>query len=195
MKKCAQCKNSYELINFPKDGKRHRSYCFDCNRVRTNKFTLKRKEKRKIENKINQEKINAYSRSYYNQNKEIYKRNHKKYLLIPKNKIIHNTRIRINKALKFNYKFSSSIELLGCSIEDYKLYLESLFLPEMNWSNYGKVWEIDHIIPCSSFDLMKEEEQKKCFHYLNTQPLFKTTAIAESFGYFNIIGNYNKKKS
>lgn len=42
---------------------------------------------------------------------------------------------------------------------------------EMNWNNHGEVWEIDHIIPCSNFDLTKEEEQKKCFHYLNTQPL------------------------
>ncbi len=62
----------------------------------------------------------------------------------------------------------------------------------MTWENYGKVWEIDHIIPCSRFDLSKEGEQKKCFHYSNLQPLFKTTDIAQEYGYLNEIGNRNK---
>lgn len=41
----------------------------------------------------------------------------------------------------------------------------------MSWDNYGE-WEIDHIIPCDSFDLTKEEEQKRCFHFSNLQPLW-----------------------
>ena len=32
--------------------------------------------------------------------------------------------------------------------------------------------KIDHIIPCAAFDLTKPENQKKCFHYSNTQPLW-----------------------
>ena len=64
----------------------------------------------------------------------------------------------------------------------------------MTWENHGIIWEIDHIKPCVSFDLSLEEEQKKCFHYINLQPLFKTTKIAESFGYINQIGNRNKPK-
>ena len=43
----------------------------------------------------------------------------------------------------------------------------------MSWENYGTLWDIDHIKPCASFDLSLEEEQKKCFHYSNTQPLYK----------------------
>jgi hypothetical protein len=43
----------------------------------------------------------------------------------------------------------------------------------MNWSNYGlHGWHIDHIRPCASFDLSKSEEQRKCFHYTNLQPLW-----------------------
>jgi hypothetical protein len=43
----------------------------------------------------------------------------------------------------------------------------------MNWNKFNKgEIHIDHIIPCSSFDLTKSEEQRKCFHYTNTQPLW-----------------------
>ena len=41
----------------------------------------------------------------------------------------------------------------------------------MTWDNYGK-WHIDHIKPCASFDMSIEKEQKKCFNYLNLQPLW-----------------------
>ena len=52
-----------------------------------------------------------------------------------------------------------------------RLHLQSKFKPGMSFSNYGK-WHIDHIIPCSRFDLNKEEEQYKCFNYKNLQPLW-----------------------
>lgn len=72
-------------------------------------------------------------------------------------------------------------------------YLESKFLPNMSWANYGKNgWHIDHIIPCSKFDLLSPNEQLKCFHYTNLQPLWATTEIAEKHGNFNSIGNKNK---
>jgi len=41
----------------------------------------------------------------------------------------------------------------------------------MNWENHGKLWEIDHIIPITRFNLLDPEEQKKAFHFSNTQPL------------------------
>jgi len=68
-------------------------------------------------------------------------------------------------------KNHSALTLLGCSIEEYKIYLENKFTPKMNWSNHGSYWEIDHILPCDSFDLTIETEQYRCFNYKNTQPL------------------------
>lgn len=107
-------------------------------------------------------------------------------------KIKKYTRVRFYFALKHGKKYISVTKILCCTIEEFRLYIESLFLPEMNWDNWGPVWELDHILPCSRFDLTKLEEQQICFHYKNHQPLFKTTKIAESFGYENYIGNRNK---
>jgi hypothetical protein len=51
----------------------------------------------------------------------------------------------------------------------------------MTWENHGKFgWHIDHIIPCASFDLTDLEQQKKCFHYTNFQPLWWRENILKS---------------
>lgn len=88
-------------------------------------------------------------------------------------RISESIRKRILIALRKGIKTSSSWDLLGCQPAEYVKYLETKFKPEMNWDNYGSYWEIDHIVPCSHFNLINCEEQKKCFHYLNTQPLAK----------------------
>jgi hypothetical protein len=62
----------------------------------------------------------------------------------------------------------------------------------MTWENYGSAWDVDHIRPCSSFDLTKPEEQAICFHYTNLQPLWKTTEIARAHGDMVSIGNIEK---
>ena len=82
-------------------------------------------------------------------------------------------RNRLKNALKNKFKKGKTLEMLGCSVEEFKLYLEKKFTPKMNWENYGSYWELDHIKPCDSFDLSKLEEQKKCFTFTNIQPLEK----------------------
>lgn len=86
-------------------------------------------------------------------------------------RILENCRVRVRCAINKGYKSKRTIELIGCTIEELKNHLESKFEIGMTWENYGE-WHIDHIRPCSSFDLTKEDEQKVCFNYMNLQPLW-----------------------
>ena len=82
---------------------------------------------------------------------------------------------RIRRAIydQRGVKSAKTLELLGCSITDARIHIENQFREGMNWKNHGIIgWHIDHIIPCSSFDLTKIEDQNKCFHYTNLQPLW-----------------------
>lgn len=92
-----------------------------------------------------------------------------------KYRLISRIRTRIYNAItykiKTNTKKDRTLKLLSCSISFYMEYLSTKFLPGMSWGNYG-LWEIDHIVPCASFELLTLEEQQKCFHYSNTQPLW-----------------------
>jgi hypothetical protein len=73
---------------------------------------------------------------------------------------------------------------LGCDVITFKKYLESQFKEGMNWNNYGrKGWHIDHIRPCSNFDLSNLEQQKQCFHYTNLQPLWWKDNLIKSSKY------------
>jgi hypothetical protein len=86
-------------------------------------------------------------------------------------KLIHTIRVRIKDVLRGHSKSDSTINMLGCTIEELWKHLESKFKPGMTKENHGK-WHVDHIIPCAIFDLSKPEEQIKCFHYTNLQPLW-----------------------
>ena len=64
-------------------------------------------------------------------------------------------------------------ELIGADPEFVKKHLESQFEEGMSWdNNTSDGWHKDHIIPCASFDLSDPEQQKKCFHWSNLQPLW-----------------------
>lgn len=107
-----------------------------------------------------------------------YRELHKKRIATdPVYHILHTCRGRLHNALRSanTSKSTRTIELLGCNPIELKNYLEQQFKSGMNWSNYGHgedKWHIDHIKPCALFNLTKMEEQKKCFHYTNLQPLW-----------------------
>ncbi len=131
------------------------------------KYTAYKKEYQKSEEyKV---KFRPYMSSYMKTSK--YRVSRKLYFSNSINaRIKRNIGSRIRKALSKN-KDKHSLELLGCSIKDYKTYLESFFIEDMSWDNYGK-WHIDHILPLSWFELENPLCQEMAFHYSNTKPMW-----------------------
>lgn len=97
-------------------------------------------------------------------------------------RIAENIRSRIYTAMFNNNCLPAAERFLGCTIPEYKAYLESKFLEGMSWSNRGHgigKWCIDHVRPVSFYDLTDPEQLKQCFHYLNTQPIWFRENIAK----------------
>ena len=137
------------------------------------KYYFEKGGKQKVKEYIlkNREKINEWTRKYKNE----------KLKIDPFYKLSKNIRSRIRMALIRNSKSkkaNKTIFLLGCTIEQLWIHLEKSFKLGMTKENYGK-WHVDHIKPCSSFDLTKPEEQAKCFHYTNLQPLWASENLAK----------------
>ena len=88
-------------------------------------------------------------------------------------RILNNIRSGIYGSLRNGKKYARTSELLGCSIDSFKIYIESKWEEGMTWENWGlRGWHIDHIMPVAIFDLTKKEHQARCFHFSNLQPLW-----------------------
>lgn len=90
-------------------------------------------------------------------------------------RIACNMRSRLSKALRGIVKKSSAVDDLGCSLDEFRSYLESKFESGMSWENYGHgidKWNIDHIKPLSKADLSNHEIQKLLSHYSNLKPMW-----------------------
>jgi hypothetical protein len=87
----------------------------------------------------------------------------------PEFRLVKSLRSRLRQAAFGHH--GHALELVGCSVLALRAHLESLFSPGMTWGNYGR-WHIDHVRPCSKFDLTDPAQQRVCFHYRNLQPLW-----------------------
>lgn len=128
---------------------------------------------------------------YYRLCYECYPYEYKKYYKNMKLKRMNNLnyrlkelcRGRIRTALKNNTKTDSTEKLVGCTIEELWEHLEYNFKPGMTRENHGSVWQIDHYIPISAFDLTKPFEQLRSFNWRNLQPLFVSENLSKGAKY------------
>lgn len=140
------------------------------------------KEKRKIYCLDNKEKRKEYQQKYQ---PKATKRMRERYHTDLQFKLMRLYRSRVKDALKVagevGYSRRDGGNLLGCDWNTYKKHLEEMFTDGMNWNLFEKgEIHIDHILPCSLFDLSQDEARKKCFHYTNTRPLWKTDNLIKS---------------
>lgn len=151
MKICVKCKVETELYNFYKRKESKDGYHNQC------KICYKKYQEH------NREKIKEYNKVYQ---KERRKNN-------PLYKFRYNTGTLINHSFKRGVnqfkKTAKTESILGCTIQEFVLFIESKFTKGMTLENYGK-WHLDHIYPMSL--ATTEEEIIKLNHYTNFQPLW-----------------------
>ena len=108
-------------------------------------------------------------------------------------KILNTLRCRLYNVLKRQdtKKNISTMELTGCELPFLKGYIwKPNSQKECRGIRSRKIYgTIDHIKPCCSFDLTQEEEQKKCFHYTNLQPLWAAENLSKGGKYEASIEN------
>jgi hypothetical protein len=144
----------------------------------------------------NKEEILAYAKTYSSENSDKRKTYSKAYRELESSKIklsenrkrrkqedpafrlITNRRSRRSAAIRGN-RNQTTLQDLGCTIGEWRIYIEQRFYGDMNWDNYGSFWHLDEVIPISAWNLSDPIEQKACFHHFNSQPLFWMDNLAK----------------
>lgn len=155
----------------------------------------KRKEMNKLYREKNKEKLIEKSKEYYENNKIKESNRKKKYNKNNRDIINKRYKERCNTNPIFKFKrdikncISSSLrkkgykknnekteDILGCTIEQFRKYIEDQFEPWMNWDNHGKCngtygfgWDYDHIKQIKT--AKTREEVLELNKYTNFQPL------------------------
>lgn len=130
----------------------------------------------------NIDKIKSNVKRYYENNKD---KTHKRQYSWRKNKrdtnpmykMMCNIRGRLSKYLHLK-KNNRTQDLLGCSPEFLKNWLEGQFEEGMNWDNHTKNgWHIDHILPLCAAET--EDDIKILSHFSNLQPLWSEENLSK----------------
>lgn len=181
---CKVCEINIEVPN------RRTKMCVDCSHQkkleRCSRYKANNKEKIMIYNKkyklAHKDEISEYNKKYNTDNRqEIQMRQtiqHRERRHTDMNyKISIAIRNRISKFRSIS-GFGSIKNIIGCSIQDFTIWLEHNFTKNMSWENYGTYWHIDHVILCEIFDLTNMEEIKLCFNWKNMRPLLAVENIS-----------------
>jgi hypothetical protein len=147
----------------------------------------------------NSEMLKEYMSEYRKNNSEkvrerikAWEKNNKEYVLTKKrewtkrtieNNPIYNFSILVRRNISMSYKFGKkplkTEAILGCTITEFRNYIESKFKEGMTFENHGRNgWHLDHIIPLSTAE--SEDEILKLCHYTNFQPLWEKDNLRKS---------------
>lgn len=55
----------------------------------------------------------------------------------------------------------------GLDIQTLREWFSLQFSINLNWDNYGKAWQFEHVVPATYFNFMDEEELKLCWSFIN----------------------------
>jgi len=152
----------------------HKKYCSKP------EVKLKRAENNRKWREDNKDRCSELYKNYRDSNRElINKRKLDKY----ENDMIYRFKSNIRNLIRASFinrkfrKSSKTSEILGCSLDEFKIYIESKFINGMNWDNKIK-WQLDHIIPISM--AVTKDDVIKLNHHTNFQPLWTEDNIKKS---------------
>ncbi len=184
MKNCSKCNEVKSFEFFNKNKTKPDGYSYEC-KICIKEYYLNKKEKIKEYRKEYYLKNKKYFKEYVECNKEKIKKYQNEY---KKNrlqndslfKFVCNTRNLIRYGYKCGnnefVKKTKTENILGCTFEEFRSYIEIKFNKKMTFENYGE-WHLDHIIPISS--AQTEEEIIKLNHYTNFQPMWAKENISK----------------
>lgn len=191
-KVCSKCKESKYICDFNKDKNKKdglKTFCRECvkikNEIYRKKNPIRYKEHQKKYRDSNKEKESIRLSIWRNDNKDKLNLYNIKYEKTRKNidpifRLRRLTKNRIYNFLKTKNitKQNRTFDIVGCTPEFLKEYVENQFTEGMSWELMGKHIHIDHIIPLSSANT--EEDIYKLCHYTNLQPLWAEDNLRKS---------------
>lgn len=165
---CDVCNKTYYSNNYKKSADQQKK----IKKQRYAENPAKFKEKNDRDYVKNRDKILAYKKVYYRENaptiiaKFAENYNHDINFRM-KHVIRRRTRDFIsNGTVKYQ-------EMIGCSQEDLMAWFEFNFDLDsdknMNWENYGSLWQIDHVYPLSKVD--EAPDEMFCYSWKNLRPM------------------------
>ena len=66
-------------------------------------------------------------------------------------------------------------QFFGLDTNTLRKWFELQFTDNLNWDNFGKDWQFDHIVPAAYFDYSNEEDLRLCWSFINLR-VVKTEA-------------------
>ncbi len=193
MKICSKCNIEKTIDLFSKS--KTTTWCKLCMNEYAKQYRTKNQDTIKEKSKIWYDTTGRENKKLYDKKMKESIRNYEKnrYHNDPEFRMKKILRTRLYKTMTGQKSSKSIIKFIGIEIGEFKNWIEYQMNEDMSWENYGVYWEIDHVIPCKSFELSNEDQCHKCFHWSNMRPLLKTENMKKSDKVINSsIYNHNQ---